>query len=262
MPLQLEPVLWIFFLSVLTGYFVNYLSDVLPYTRRLSAPLCIHCQSIFSWKSYLLFKQCETCNKKRSIRTWLVYGIIFTGLMFIWFFPNTIGENTLIVELSRFENFALKGSAFIYLFLVAVIDLEHKAVLFPVVIFGVLFGVCFGLIYHGWISTLLGFIVGFGSLLILYYLGVLFIKLLNRKRSEAIDEEALGFGDVNLSGILGLMLGYPGVFAGLFLGIIVGGVGSLIYLIIGRLRGKYQVFTPLPYAPFLIIGAAYFLFIF
>jgi len=182
--------------------------------------------------------------------------------MFIWFFPNTIGENTLIVELSRFENFALKGSAFIYLFLVAVIDLEHKAVLFPVVIFGVLFGVCFGLIYHGWISTLLGFIVGFGSLLILYYLGVLFIKLLNRKRSEAIDEEALGFGDVNLSGILGLMLGYPGVFAGLFLGIIVGGVGSLIYLIIGRLRGKYQVFTPLPYAPFLIIGAAYFLFIF
>jgi leader peptidase (prepilin peptidase)/N-methyltransferase len=261
MPLQFEPILWIFFICVLVGYFVNYVSDVLPYTRKFSTPLCVHCQSTFSWKSYLLFLRCENCKKKRSIRTWLVYGIIFAGLIFIWFFPNSLGENTSTVELSRICDFTLKGFAFIYFVLLAVIDLEHKAVLFPVVIFGVLFGAAFGLIYHGWMSTLLGLAVGFGILLLLYYLGKLFVKLLNRKRSEVIDEEALGFGDVNLSGVLGLMLGYPGIFAGLFLGIIIGGVGSLIYLIIGRLRGKYQVFTPLPYAPFLIIGAAYFLFI-
>jgi leader peptidase (prepilin peptidase)/N-methyltransferase len=214
-----------------------------------------------SWEAYLLFKRCDNCNKKRIVRTWLVYGVIFLGLMFIWFFPNSIGENTHIIELSGAGNFVLKGIALLYFILVAVIDLEHRAVLIPVVIFGGLFGAAFGVIYHGWISTLLGFVVGFGSLLLLYYLGKLFVKLLNRKRSESFDEEALGFGDVNLSGVLGLMLGYPGVFAGLFLGIIVGGVGSLIYLVVGRLRGKYQLFTPLPYAPFLIIGAAYFLFI-
>lgn len=261
MPLRLEPVLWIILVSVIAGWIVNYLSDVLPYTRRFSTPLCVHCQSTLSWKNYLLFRKCEQCGRKRSIRTWLVYGIIFLGLLFVWFFPNSIGEKTRLFEISNTINFLLRGLAFIYFVLVAVIDLEHKAILFPVVIFGGVFGAIFGLIYHGWKTTLLGFVIGFGSLIILYYLGKIFVKVLNRKRAETLDEEALGFGDVNFSGVLGLMLGYPGIIAGLFLGIIAGGAGSLIYLIIERIRGKYQAFTPLPYAPFLVAGAVYLLFI-
>jgi leader peptidase (prepilin peptidase)/N-methyltransferase len=75
-----------------------------------------------------------------------------------------------------------------------------------------------------------------------------------------LDDVALGFGDVNLSGILGLMLGWPLILTGLVLAIFVGGLVSLIYLLIMMILRRYQLFTALPYGPFLITGAFVMLF--
>ena len=50
------------------------------------------------------------------------------------------------------------------------------------------------------------------------------MKLLNKNNSKYSEEDvALGFGDVHLSGILGLLLGWPGITGGLFVAIILGG---------------------------------------
>lgn len=249
----------IVFCGVLAAWIVNYLADTLPVKRKLSKPCCQHCLKEKNWKDYLLLRKCSSCGNSLNFRTWIVYGMIPLGLLLLWFVPNKTGEE--VITQGPALHMVLRGILFIYFILVGVIDLEYRAVLIPVVIFGFVFGAVFGVIYHGWLNTIWGFAAGFGIMLVLYLLGVLFVKILNRRRVEKLDEDALGFGDVNLSGVLGLVLGYPGIIAGLFLGIIIGGVGSLVYLAVARLGGSYKLFTPLPYAPFLIAGAAVLLFI-
>jgi len=91
-------------------------------------------------------------------------------------------------------------------------------------------------------------------MLALYYLGALFARWMARRRGNDFNDEALGFGDVNLSGIIGLMLGWPGILAGLFTAIILGGLVSFAILIVMISTHKYQAFTTIPYAPFLVIG--------
>jgi len=249
----------IFLCGLVIAWVINYLADVLPIKRRLTKPCCIHCQAERTWLDYFTFKKCAICGKAPHIRTWILYLCVPLGFLFIWLFPNTIGNNGAAQD--PVIDLILKDILLAYFILVSVIDLEYRAILFPVVIFGALYGVVFGVVYHGWLNTLWGFGTGFGMMLVLYLFGILFVKFLNRKRAEKLDEDALGFGDVNLSGVLGLVLGYPGIIAGLFLGIIIGGIGSLFYLVISRLAGRYKVFTPLPYAPFLITGALVLLFI-
>ena len=79
-------------------------------------------------------------------------------------------------------------------------------------------------------------------------------------RNKETDEEALGFGDVALSGVLGLFLGWPGIIAGLVLAILLGGAGSLIVLIYSLVRRRYHAFMVIPYGPFLIIAAVVLIF--
>jgi len=75
------------------------------------------------------------------------------------------------------------------------------------------------------------------------------------------DEVALGFGDVNLSGILGMLLGWPAIVVGLFFGILAGGVVSLVIILWMLISKKYRAFTAIPYAPFLILGAIFLIYL-
>ena len=138
--------------------------------------------------------------------------------------------------------------------LVVVIDLEHRLILHPISLVGAGLGFVFGSINHGVLNTLIGGAAGFGTMLILYFLGSLFIKFLSKTRGEEIDEVALGFGDVNLAGVIGLLLGWPGVVGGLFLAIILGGIVSGIFLVIQFIRKRYKALQALPYGPFLVLS--------
>ncbi len=148
-----------------------------------------------------------------------------------------------------------------YFALVIVIDIEHRLILHPVSLFGALLGLVTGWINHGFWFTLLGGTAGFGIMLGLYFLGILFVRLMSRIRNQEIDEIALGFGDVNLSGVIGLLLGWPGVLVGLVGAIILGGIVSGFYLVWQALNKKYQAFSALPYGPFLALGAMFLLFL-
>ena len=59
-------------------------------------------------------------------------------------------------------------------------------------------------------------------------------------------------GYVKLAALMGVLLGFPQVFVTLFVGIVIGGVTTII-LLATRKRGRKN---PLPMAPFLIIGLA------
>ncbi len=154
-----------------------------------------------------------------------------------------------------------------FLATVFVIDLEHRVILHPVSITGAVLGLGIGIFLRskqsltfGITSTLLGGVTGFGIMLVFYFLGELFVKRMAKKRGLAADEVALGFGDVNLSGILGLLLGWQLIFVCLFFAILVGGLVSLVIIIGMLIAKKYRAFTAIPYAPFLIMSAVYFLF--
>jgi leader peptidase (prepilin peptidase)/N-methyltransferase len=112
-----------------------------------------------------------------------------------------------------------------------------------------------GIIRVGLVRSLIGGVVGFGIMWLIYLLGVLIIKLVNRRRGPMVNDVAFGFGDVNLSGVLGLMLGWPLIIIGLVIAVLIGGLVSLIYIVVMLVTRKYQAFAALPYGPFLVIGA-------
>lgn len=84
-------------------------------------------------------------------------------------------------------------------------------------------------------SALLGGAVG----------GLLFVALYLLARG------GLGAGDVKLAGYIGLVLGFPDVLRGLFYGVVLGGVVSLLLLVTRRVRRDSR----LAYGPYLVGGA-------
>jgi leader peptidase (prepilin peptidase)/N-methyltransferase len=71
---------------------------------------------------------------------------------------------------------------------------------------------------------------------------------------SALAPEGLGFGDVKLLGLLGLVLGWFGwgvLLAGVFLGLLVGGLLSVVLLASRRAGWR----TALPFGPPLLVGA-------
>ena len=72
--------------------------------------------------------------------------------------------------------------------------------------------------------------------------------------AAAVSPEGLGFGDVKLLGLLGLVLGWAGwgvLLAGVFLGLVVGAVVSVVLLATRRAGWR----TALPFGPPLLAGA-------
>jgi leader peptidase (prepilin peptidase)/N-methyltransferase len=161
--------------------------------------------------------------------------------LYTWITPNRIG-------------YWLGLLLFTYFGLVVVIDLEHRLILHNTSIVGALIGFGIGVQLHGVRAALLGGLAGYGIMLVLYLLGDVFVKYMSRRRGEAIDEVALGFGDVNLAGIVGLLLGWPGIILGLLFTILAGGVASLIVIAVMLIRRKYHAFSAIPYGPFLILS--------
>ena len=155
-----------------------------------------------------------------------------------------------------------------YFAIVFVIDFEHRLILHPTSIFGAFFGLGLGIWINGLFSTLIGGLAGLIIMLVFYYLGVLFSRFRARRMQTAgqdsDNEEALGFGDVILAGVLGLTLGWPFIWFGLLLGILLGGLVGVImvlYLMIAKRYKTEALMVFMPYGPFFITSAFLILFI-
>lgn len=235
-------------LGCIAGYLVNYLADVLPFTRRLSQPTCPQCDAPFTWKDYLSFRPCQN-GHSRKVRLWIVLITILAASIYIWINPPKI-EYLLGMILTT------------YFGVVFVIDMEHRLILHPTSIFGSLLGLIVGTVSHGIKDTLLGGLGGLLIMLAFYYFGVLFTRIRTKRMlamgQEADDEEALGAGDVILVTVLGLILGWPLIWFGLLLGILLGGFFSLLlilWLVATRKYEKNALMLFIPYGPYFIISA-------
>ena len=129
-----------------------------------------------------------------------------------------------------------------FLMTVLVIDLETRRVLNIMLLPAAIFAVAAGL----WLgqptlpSMLGGAVVGFGLFWCLYILG-----------RVKYGRGALGFGDVKLVAVIGLMTGYPDVLNALIIGATLGGVAAVILLLTRRAGWK----STTAYAPYLAAGA-------
>lgn len=237
---MVEMYFWIGLVGLLFGVVVNYLCDRLPWQRSIGQPLCHACGRPRTWQDFLLLRACLDCNRKPSIRNYLV--LIFSLLIALFVLPTHGFWFFLLME---------------YFLLVAVMDIEHHVILHPISLFGLVLGTIVGVQMHGWWLTLTGGLLAGGLMGLVYLFGVYYGRWVARRRNLEQAEEGLGFGDVTLSAILGLTLGFWDIFRGLALGIFLGGLFGLLWLLWTR-RSASQ--ATIPYAPFLLLGAVIVLF--
>jgi leader peptidase (prepilin peptidase)/N-methyltransferase len=128
--------------------------------------------------------------------------------------------------------FALYTGSFLFLLVVALIDLKYRLVLnimvYPAVVIAVLVGHAAPMI---WVGGLLAF-----SMFAL---------------TAWLRPGDVGGGDIKLAALIGLALGFPDVLWALILGIGSGGIVAIVLLL--SHRGSRQ--TRMAYAPYLCLGA-------
>lgn len=232
--------------SVLTGWLigsgVNYLADVLPLYRKFSRSACEYCSQPLKINHYVLLQPCNSCGarlKPRVVWVNLVTCIAFTVL------STVFGANPFLAFQSQL--------IFAFFALVTVIDIEHHLILHMVSLAGAVLLGAAGIYHHGISATLLGGATGFLAMLVLYLIGIWFGRILSKRKGMPV-EEGLGFGDVTLATISGLLLGYPGISLGLFAAIVLGGAYSALVLVGTALRKTYSPFRTIPYGPFIAIA--------
>ncbi len=227
-------------IGLLGGILINYLADCLPHRRRPTKPLCNHCGMSLSLQSYLLLRQCPNCQQRRRVRYIVVILISIWMVFWIQTFPVRM-------------NFWLSWLVFVIFGVITVIDIEYRVILFESVLVSALVFATIGFARHGIWSTLFGGLGGYLVMFFLYWLGKLILKI--KSKASSSNEEALGFGDVNLFTVLGLLLGFPAIFVALWIAIFSAGIFSLALVLRMLILRQYRSDMAIPYAPFLIFGA-------
>ena len=197
--------------------------------------------------------RCEHCGAprpKRAVVVELAAGLITA---YLWFWAARTGlpfASTLAVYLAALV-FVLGC------LLITVIDVEHRLILWgvvwPLAAVAALTGAA--LPGHGLSKTLLGGIAGYAITLGIFVLAELYARGLQWLRGQPLEEVAFGGGDVNLAGLIGLAVGWPGVLLSLTLAILAGGLYSLGFIVVQVVRRRYTPHSAVPYGPFLVLGA-------
>jgi len=229
-------------LGLVFGSFFNVCIDRLPERKSLISPAshCDACQHPLSLTdnipivSYLWLRgKCRYCGARIGSRVLIVE--IVTGALFTLVYLK-YGLNT---------KFAVTTIYGCILLVLAVIDQEKglllNVIVYPAMILTIIINIFLPDIvlstyapHVGVLNGLVGGATGFVILLI----------------PALISRTGMGWGDVKLAGLLGLMTGFPDVCVALFGGILIGGVWASSLLLLKK-KGRKDA---IPFGPFLAIG--------
>ena len=246
-----------FVLGLAVGAVVNVLADVLPpdelgLRRPLRPPYCAYCGAEYAPRLWLALGHwvlrrgsCEHCGATRRLRHVVVELILGICLAGTWVWAG-----------GRWTVF-LPAAVLSFIFaLISVIDIEHRLVLWRVVLpAAVVIGLMQAL-NQGGLKTVLGGLAGYGLVMGMFLLGQLFSLGLALLRGHPLEEVAFGGGDVNLAALVGLTVGWPGILVALVVTIFSAGAFAMSYLLVQAVRRRYNPYTPIPYGPFFVLGAA------
>ncbi len=212
----------VFVLGILAGMVVNVLADRLPVGK--------------GWRT-----------RSRKIRAWatpLALGAIFSLLLahLLITLPSLALQRLGQADLPLPIVFFIQAWSAATLVGVFIVDLEHRLIfdwaLLPLAL--ALLVCAFTLMRAAWPALAIGVALAGGVFLLFYGLGYLIYR-----------QEALGFGDVKLATLVGLIVGWPGVTTALLATAVIGAVVSLLLLGFGAVGRR----TFIPFGVFLAAGA-------
>jgi prepilin signal peptidase PulO-like enzyme (type II secretory pathway) len=146
--------------------------------------------------------------------------------------------------------------------LITVIDIEHRLILFSVVIpaagLAILDAALTPINHEPNLQrSLLGGGLGLVTFILLYFGGFVYTYVAQHVMGRNITEVAFGFGDVMLATFSGLVLGLEAMIFAMFITVFLGAFGALVYIVVSRVAGRgYALFTALPYGPYIVAGTA------
>jgi len=228
---------------------VGWLSVILthrfPIEERalFAAPKCMGSGEKLSWYDqfpivgYLAQRGiCRHCGKKLPWRFPVLEGLVLICFIAAW--PR--------YETSPIYIYVIKAFFIALMLVIGAIDLRHRAI-FPVMIYlGSLVAILvaiFGPENGGLLpnpgNSILGALFCGITFQLLYWLAIAIYRV-----------RALGYGDVLLAFLIGLVLGFPSAAAALFMGAFFNGVAALSVLVVGK-KGRREF---IPYGTTLCIA--------
>jgi prepilin signal peptidase PulO-like enzyme (type II secretory pathway) len=195
---------------------------------------CPHCKHTLKWLDLVpvfsfvfLLGKCRYCKKQISVQYPLVE--LATGLIFL-LISNQF-------QISNFLNLVFLFYVASVLIVIFVYDLKHylipDKVLFPAIMIAFIYRLFEN--FSSILFFLLASLIASGFFLAIF--------LISKGRW-------MGFGDVKLAVLMGLLLGVQNVLAALFLAFFFGAIIGVILMVFGKKKLKSEI----PFGPFLIIG--------
>jgi leader peptidase (prepilin peptidase) / N-methyltransferase len=242
--------------ALIAGGLVNILADDLPHRRPVRTPRYPDGtpRPLIAWLGITAFLTGKRTSPGGATLSWRhpIAELLTLVAMLVTFHVATndlqLGTLQLLFWLTYMALFVL----------ITVIDIEHKLILFVVIIPTAILALVDAVIAEyppGLGDSLLGGFLGFAIFFMLYNGGFVFTYVMGKLRGQEIDEIAFGYGDVMLATVSGLILGWQALIFAMFITVFLGAFGAIIYLLSRRLiGGKYSAFTALPYGPYIVIG--------
>jgi len=240
---------FIFSLGASVGSFINVIIWRLPNNLSILFPRsrCIKCKSLIRWQenipilSWIFLKgKCKECNFNIP-KSYLIIEII-VGSIFLFIRYN----NQLIYEgLSPLQNCLISFILVTILIPLFVLDFKYLWLPSSIINFGILSGIIFVSFYsfsfgkYIYVEHICAGLVGFLSLSIISVLG-----------EYIANKPILGFGDAKLAGLIGVWVGFKGLFLSLYLSFIISGLLCIVLLIQKKINRK----SIIPFGPFMIIS--------
>ena len=243
-----------FVLGLCVGSFLNCAIYRIESQKSLKGrSFCPHCKHTLHWWdlfpvfSFLFLQgKCLYCKAKIS---WQYPAVeIATGLVFLLIFltqsTSTSGGPVWGVGPAlvwNYINLAFLFYIFSALIVIFIYDLKHyiipDKVLFPAIIISLIFN--FRFLIFGEFSSFIYAIIA-AAIASGFFLAIFLVS----------TGKAMGFGDVKLAVLMGLLLGLPNILAALFLAFFFGAIIGVTLMIFKKKNFKSEI----PFGPFLIAG--------
>ena len=232
---------------MLIGSFLNVCIDRLPRNESIVNPPshCEVCQHRLSVKdlipvfSYLRLRgRCRYCQT--AITRKLLWVELATGLIFAFLYWWCVVFNPEL-GVATFWVMAFYACLFTIIF---VIDLEHGLILNKVVYPSMVVALLLAIYPWPWLTQVIQ--PGIASAALGGGIGFAVFFLI-----AIVSRGGMGWGDVKLVGLIGLVTGFPLVFVSIVLGAILGGVVAVALVVVKKRKLK----EALPFGPFLALAA-------
>jgi len=239
---------FIFIFGLIIGSFLNcaiwrlYKEESFLFGKSY-CPSCRHdlgFWDLFPLFSYLFLKgKCRYCGHKISIQYPLVEFVTAVLFCLIYFYFGPVN----VLFSFNFFQVIFWWIMVSFLIVIFVFDLKYYIIpdetIYPAIIFSII-----------WIIYTFSFGAIGGTDLIYTILSALGASLFFFLIWFFSKGMAMGFGDVKLAILIGLLLGYPKVILGLFLGFLFGAIIGSVLILLKKKGFKSEI----PFGPFLLVG--------